>query len=68
MMFGLWIGSGFGWKIRSPAFQTAHYWLLGWMLRLIIGSAKRTLQARSRYREPATGDRRGRRTGGRSWS
>jgi 1-acyl-sn-glycerol-3-phosphate acyltransferase len=44
VMFGLWIGSGFGWKIRSPAFQTAHYWLLGWMLRLIIGSAKRTFK------------------------
>jgi 1-acyl-sn-glycerol-3-phosphate acyltransferase len=44
LMFGLWIGSGFGWKIRSPAFRTAHYWLLGWMLRLIIGSAKRTFK------------------------
>lgn len=44
LMFGLWVGSGFGWKIRSPAFQTAHYWLLGWMLRLIIGSAKRTFK------------------------
>jgi 1-acyl-sn-glycerol-3-phosphate acyltransferase len=44
MMFGLWIGSGFGWKIRSPAFESAHYWVLGWMLRLIIGSAKRTFK------------------------
>ncbi|HLF61952.1 MAG TPA: 1-acyl-sn-glycerol-3-phosphate acyltransferase [Acidimicrobiia bacterium] len=44
LMFGLWIGSGFGWKIGSGAFQTAHYWLLGWMLRLIIGSAKRTFK------------------------
>jgi 1-acyl-sn-glycerol-3-phosphate acyltransferase len=44
LMFGLWICSGFGWKLRSPAFQTAHYWLLGWMLRLIIGSAKRTFK------------------------
>ncbi len=44
MMFGLWVGSGFGWKLRSPAFETAHYWLLGLMLRLIIGSAKRTFK------------------------
>ena len=44
LMFSLWIGSGLGWKIRSPGFQTAHYWLLGWMLRLIIGSAKRTFK------------------------
>lgn len=24
-MFGLWIGSGFGWRIRSPFFQWCHY-------------------------------------------
>jgi 1-acyl-sn-glycerol-3-phosphate acyltransferase len=25
VMFGLWIGSGFGWKIDTPAFRAAHY-------------------------------------------
>lgn len=24
-MFGLWVASGFGWKLDSPAFRTAHY-------------------------------------------
>ncbi len=44
IMFALWVGSGFGWKMRSPAFQSAHYWLLGWILRLVIGSAKRSFK------------------------
>lgn len=52
IMFGLWVGSGFGWKIRSPAFETAHYWLLGWMLRLIIGSAKRTFRLEIAFDAP----------------
>ena len=42
--FLLWIGSGFGWKIRSPFFQTAHYWLFGWMLRVVVRSAKVTFR------------------------
>ena len=41
VLFGLWIGSGFGWKIRQPWFEGAHYRLLGLMLRLVVGSAKR---------------------------
>ena len=52
MMFGLWVGSGFGWKIRSPAFETAHYWLLGWMLRLVIGSAKRSFKLEVEIESP----------------
>ena len=24
-MFGLWVASGFGWRINSPAFRRAHY-------------------------------------------
>lgn len=31
-LFGLWVGSGFGWKIRSPRFQRAHYRLAQWAL------------------------------------
>src|SRR5690606_34469795 len=29
---GLWIASGFGWKIRAPWCQTAHYRLVRWYL------------------------------------
>lgn len=39
VMFFLWIGSGFGWKIGSPRFQEIHYELLGWMLRRVVHSA-----------------------------
>jgi 1-acyl-sn-glycerol-3-phosphate acyltransferase len=41
-LFGLWIGSGLGWKVRSPRSQAAHYRLMGWFLRLLVASARRT--------------------------
>ena len=52
ILFGLWIGSGFGWKVRSPAFQHAHYRLLGLMLRLVVGSAKRAFNLRIELQDP----------------
>ena len=42
--FLFWVGSGFGWKIRSPFFQRAHYWLFAWMLRVVVRSAKITFR------------------------
>jgi 1-acyl-sn-glycerol-3-phosphate acyltransferase len=41
-MFVLWITSGFGWKIRSSSFQNAHYRLMAWFLRRVVGSARFT--------------------------
>ena len=41
VLFGLWLVSGLGWKLRSMRFRRTHYRLLGWMLRMIVGSAKR---------------------------
>ena len=35
-MFGLWIGSGFGYAIRRPGFVSAHYRLGAWGLRLLF--------------------------------
>jgi len=35
-MFGLWIGSGFGYALRRPAFVAAHYRLGGWALRVLF--------------------------------
>src|SRR5262249_29955836 len=29
VMFGLWLASGLGWKVRGPFFQRAHYRLCG---------------------------------------
>jgi 1-acyl-sn-glycerol-3-phosphate acyltransferase len=43
-MFGLWVASGFGWRLTTPAFQNAHYELFGWMLRRMVASAKLTFR------------------------
>jgi 1-acyl-sn-glycerol-3-phosphate acyltransferase len=60
MMFSLWILSGFGWKIHSPAFRDAHYALMAWMMRRIVASAKFTfkLTIEREGSPPATGARR----------
>jgi 1-acyl-sn-glycerol-3-phosphate acyltransferase len=39
----LWVASGFGWKIRSAAFQRAHYVLTGGFLRLLFWIARWSL-------------------------
>ena len=43
-LFVLWIVSGFGWKIHTPAFERAHYRLFAWMLRRVVASAKFTFK------------------------
>lgn len=43
-MFGLWVVSGFGWKMHTAEFRTAHYQLLAWMLRRVVASAKLTFR------------------------
>jgi 1-acyl-sn-glycerol-3-phosphate acyltransferase len=35
MAFVLWVASGFGWRLRSPAFQRAHNRVFGWWLELV---------------------------------
>lgn len=35
-LFALWIASGFGWKLRSPAFVLAHYRAGGFFLRVLF--------------------------------
>ncbi|MEO3925928.1 1-acyl-sn-glycerol-3-phosphate acyltransferase [Plantactinospora sp. CA-294935] len=45
-MFGLWVGSGFGWHKRSPGFQRAHYVLAGWFLTVLFWQARWTLRLR----------------------
>jgi 1-acyl-sn-glycerol-3-phosphate acyltransferase len=42
-LFGLWLASGFGWKLRSPAFQRAHYVLTGQFLRVLFWQVRWTL-------------------------
>lgn len=42
VLFVTWVGSGFGWQLRSRRFVAVHYWLAGWWLRRVMGSARRT--------------------------
>jgi 1-acyl-sn-glycerol-3-phosphate acyltransferase len=39
----LWVASGFGWKIRNPAFQRAHYVLTGRFLAVLFWLARWSL-------------------------
>ncbi|GIE93973.1 1-acyl-sn-glycerol-3-phosphate acyltransferase [Paractinoplanes rishiriensis] len=39
----LWVASGFGWRIRTPAFQRAHYVLTGRFLRVLFWLARWSL-------------------------
>jgi 1-acyl-sn-glycerol-3-phosphate acyltransferase len=39
-LFGLWVASGFGLRLRSPRFQRAHYALTGWFLRVLFWQAR----------------------------
>ncbi|HET9518139.1 MAG TPA: 1-acyl-sn-glycerol-3-phosphate acyltransferase, partial [Actinoplanes sp.] len=43
---GLWIGSGFGRRIREPAFQRAHYVLTGGFLKVLFWQARWALHLR----------------------
>jgi 1-acyl-sn-glycerol-3-phosphate acyltransferase len=43
-MFAMWIVSGFGWRVRSPAFQRAHYRLCARALSILYRQAKWVLR------------------------
>jgi 1-acyl-sn-glycerol-3-phosphate acyltransferase len=38
-LFGMWVIAGFGWKVRGPTFQRAHYRLCGLVLRVLYRQA-----------------------------
>ncbi|MGA9276131.1 1-acyl-sn-glycerol-3-phosphate acyltransferase [Ilumatobacter sp.] len=42
VLFGLWVGSGFGWKIGTPRFVDLHYRFMGWFLRRALGAGRKT--------------------------
>ncbi len=52
VLFVLWIASGFGYRLRSEGFQRVHYRVLGLMLRLVVGSAKRAFALETELRQP----------------
>ncbi|BDZ42814.1 hypothetical protein GCM10025865_21130 [Paraoerskovia sediminicola] len=43
-LFGLWIGSGFGWGIHRPVFERAHFGLARVMLRIMFWQVRLTLR------------------------
>jgi 1-acyl-sn-glycerol-3-phosphate acyltransferase len=43
ILLAFWIASGFGWKIRTPAFQRAHYVLTGRFLGILFWIARWSL-------------------------
>jgi 1-acyl-sn-glycerol-3-phosphate acyltransferase len=43
-LFGLWIASGFGWRIRSPFFERIHYDLVQTYLVVFFREARRVLR------------------------
>jgi 1-acyl-sn-glycerol-3-phosphate acyltransferase len=46
VLFGLWLGSGFGWRMLTPWFQRAHYVLVGWFLAALFRQARSVLRLR----------------------
>ncbi len=53
VLFGLWVASGFGWRLRSPYFAGIHYDLAQGLLVLFFREAKRVLALRIRTDGPA---------------
>jgi 1-acyl-sn-glycerol-3-phosphate acyltransferase len=43
-MFVLWLAAGFGWRVRGPRFERAHYRLCGLALRLLYRQARWVLR------------------------
>ena len=53
ILFGLWIASGFGWRIRTPYFEGIHYDLVQGLLWVFFREAKRVLNLRIETDGPA---------------
>lgn len=50
-MFALWVRSGFGLAMRSPAVQDAHYAFMGWWLRVLDRTARSLFRLRVRIED-----------------
>jgi 1-acyl-sn-glycerol-3-phosphate acyltransferase len=46
VMFGLWIASGFGWRLRTPYFEGIHYDLVQGTMWVFFREARRVLRLR----------------------
>ena len=54
-LFGLWIASGFGWRIRSPFFERIHYDIVQAYLVVFFREATAGAAAEDRDRRPVAG-------------
>jgi 1-acyl-sn-glycerol-3-phosphate acyltransferase len=52
-LFVLWVASGFGWKLRSPRVQRAHYVIVEWYLQAIYYVVRHALRVSLRVEGPA---------------
>ena len=52
MLFGLWLASGFGWRIRTPYFEGIHYDLVQGLMCVFFREARRVLGCGSRPTGP----------------
>lgn len=53
VMFGLWVGSGFGYALHRPWFERAHYDLMSLYLRLLFTEVRRVLNVEVEVTGPA---------------
>ena len=54
---GLWVGSGCGWRLRTPPFRGSHYGLLRWFVGGLAARVRRLLDIRVRTEpEPGAAD------------
>jgi 1-acyl-sn-glycerol-3-phosphate acyltransferase len=52
-LFGLWVASGFGWRIHSPRFQRIHYRFVARMLEFLFWNGRWVLRLDIDVRVPA---------------
>lgn len=55
VLLGLWLASGFGWRLRTPYFAGIHYDLVHFVLVVFFREARRVLALRIRTVGPAPG-------------
>jgi hypothetical protein len=53
VLFGLWLASGFGWRIRTPYFEGIHYDLVQGVMWVFFREARRVLRLRIMTDGPA---------------
>ena len=63
-LFGLWIASGFGWRIRSPFFERIHYDIAQAYLVVFFREARRVLRLKIETVGPSPGRLSGRAAAG----